>query len=225
MSASGIPAPETLLAFSYHRERVLARRRSAREQMPLAVALRQVLEHAAGSTTLIELIALRAREQDMSAARQLLRLEEKRLRLVARETARAPNPLAWHGWFDGSAMPNPGSIGLGAVLRAPDGKLVSICRAAGFGDSTAAEYLALIALLEAALASEVQHLVVHGDSHVVIADLRDQVPVKSAPLQVHRQRAQWLLRQFETIELVWIPRARNGAADVLARQAQTLRHE
>ena len=28
----------------------------------------------------------------------------------------------WQVWFDGSALPNPGKIGIGAVLIAPDGR-------------------------------------------------------------------------------------------------------
>ena len=30
-------------------------------------------------------------------------------------------PQAWRGWFDGSAHPNPGKLGIGALLLGPDG--------------------------------------------------------------------------------------------------------
>ena len=79
---------------------------------------------------------------------------------------------AWLAWFDGSALPNPGRIGIGALLRGPQGQVVEISRRAGEGSSSEAEYLALIALLEAALLHQPAQLTVHGDSQVVIDDLK-----------------------------------------------------
>jgi ribonuclease HI len=67
-----------------------------------------------------------------------------------RKASLQPLATAWRGWFDGSAHPNPGQIGIGALLCGPDGQRVEISRRAGHGSSSDAEYLALTALLEAA---------------------------------------------------------------------------
>ena len=133
--------------------------------------------------------------------------------------ADAADPGAWHAWFDGSAVPNPGRIGLGGLLQAPDGQRWTISVACGTGNSNDAEYLALTVTLQQALALKPDALVVYGDSRIVIDDmLGSQPPV--AVLQVHRLRAQALVAQFPAIRLGWIPRAKNSVADALARVSQ-----
>ena len=56
-------------------------------------------------------------------------------------------PLAWRGWFDGSAHPNPGKLGIGALLLGPNGERIEVSEAAGHGSSSDAEYAALTAVL------------------------------------------------------------------------------
>jgi ribonuclease HI len=129
----------------------------------------------------------------------------------------------WHGWFDGAARPNPGRLGLGAVLVSPAGERQELSRCAGsVGCNNEAEMLALIALLELAQARGARRIKLHGDSDFAIRAGRrgagaelTQVP-RLVPLIT---RLQDLLSGFEAVALVWIPRHRNGAADRLARQA------
>ena len=111
------------------------------------------------------------------------------------------------------------------MLQGPDGNTIMISRCAGIGDGNLAEYLALIAVLECALDAQVHHLVVHGDSRVVIDDVLGETPrpIRTAQLQQHRRTAQRLLAQFASVQLVWIPRVRNSIADGLARHA--IEHE
>ena len=172
--------------------------------------------------TLAELVSARHRER--AAAEQALTQREQE-RAAAR-AARKPQPaardaLAWHAWFDGSAHPNPGKIGIGGVLESPDGDVVKISALAGHGDSCEAEYLALIAVLEAALlrTPTPARLVIHGDSQVVIEDvLRDEA--SGAPvLSSYARQARHLIAQLADVRLQWIPRARNAAADALSQHA------
>jgi ribonuclease HI len=192
--------------------------------MSAAAALEQVLRAAAGDAALTVLIAERVRLQQTVASRRILRQQAARLRFEQRQAARRPNPAAWHAWFDGSAMPNPGPIGLGGVLRAPDDSYSTISRAGGSGDSNIAEYLALIAVLEHALARDPAVLVVHGDSRIVIGDVLMTTPVRVAGLEAHRRRARTLLAKFSAVRLIWIPRAKNTAADALAREVHAKKH-
>ena len=54
----------------------------------------------------------------------------------------------WHAAFDGSCSPNPGRCRIAGVLRhLPTGESFQWARNAGEGDSSDAEYQALIALL------------------------------------------------------------------------------
>lgn len=129
----------------------------------------------------------------------------------------------WHGWFDGAARPNPGRLGLGAVLVSPAGERQELSRSPGaVGCNNEAEMLALIALLELARALGARRICLHGDSDFAISAARraagdelTQVP-RLLPLIA---RLHGLLSGFEVVALGWIPRHRNGEADRLARQA------
>ena len=141
---------EELLLIAYKKERAVSRRLSKLTSLSAHAALTQTLEKSAGTQTLAELVSARHRER---AATEQARHHREQERAVAR-AARKVRPAfrdaaAWHAWFDGSAHPNPGKIGIGGVLESPDGDVVKISARAGHGDSCEAEYLALIAVLEA----------------------------------------------------------------------------
>lgn len=220
MSKHRPPEPAALLAASFHRERVAARRLSRSEALSPALALQRILEGsaAAAAMPLADFLGARHRESEARLQRQTERRAAARLRHLARLTTQASDPTAWQVWFDGSAVPNPGRLGLGVLLQAPDGCLHRCSIDAGSGNSNDAEYLALILALEQALAMRPATLVVHGDSRIVIDDVLGRLPPVAA-LQAHRLHAQALLTQFAAIRLAWVPRARNAAADALARAA------
>jgi ribonuclease HI len=213
---------EELLLVAYKRERTMSRRLSRLTSLSAHEALIQTLEKSAGPQTLAELV--KARHGKRAVAQQVQKQREQE-RAAAR-AAKIPMPaardaLAWHAWFDGSAHPNPGKIGIGGVLESPDGDIVKISATAGHGDSCKAEYLALIAVLEAALSRSPApaRLVIHGDSQVVIEDvLLDEA--RSAPaLSSYAAQARHLIAQLADVRLQWIPRARNAAADALSQHA------
>lgn len=126
----------------------------------------------------------------------------------------------WQGWFDGSALPNPGRIGLGIVLQAPDGRLLehsSLARDTGCNNE--AELHALCALLELAREQGARRLHVYGDSSVTVSYVNGADVTGIARLQRLIHRSQALLEGFDEISLRWIPRHRNVAADGLSRRA------
>lgn len=206
-------------ALAHAKERAMARRLSREQSMPPALALESVLRQVAGTESLDALLARREvalqKDADRRAGRRKASLEKFR----GKAAARAADPAAWHAWFDGSATPNPGRIGLGCVLRAPDGRMLEISRPAGNGDSNRAEYLALIAVLALAGKMDVPHLVIHGDSRIVIDDVTAREPVRVPDLHSLREQVLHLLAAIPSVHFIWIPRARNAGADALARQA------
>jgi ribonuclease HI len=206
-------------AAAYQKERVLARRLAKRSALSEAAALQLVLEKAAGAGALGTLIAVRQQEKRTIAAKLLQRRCEKAALLVQKRAAKLPNACAWLAWFDGSAHPNPGRIGIGGLLRSPDGHTLEISSAAGHGDSNQAEYLALIAVLEAAIRIQPQQLVVYGDSQVVIHAVTTAGNAGTHVLQHHCEQAKLLVSQLKSVTLTWIPRQKNAAADALSQQA------
>lgn len=129
-------------------------------------------------------------------------------------------PALWQLWVDGTALPNPGRIGLGAVLRSASGEQTTHAAIGPrHGCNNEAEMQALIAGLQLALAHHARHLHVVSDSDFVVRHVlgtqRTAVP-RFAPLIAE---AQALLSRFDQVTLTWQPRHRNPEADALARGA------
>jgi len=130
------------------------------------------------------------------------------------------DPAEWQAWFDGSALPNPGRIGLGAVLRGPGGQQLEYSgMAVDGGCNNEAELLALGKALEMARASGARHLVVRGDSDFAVRHLRGEAHTSIAHLHALIRQMQPLLAGFDSVRLEWIPRHRNPDADRLSRAA------
>jgi ribonuclease HI len=227
---NGAPMSETtfevLATAAYKGERVAARRLAARMRMAEADALRQVMTLAAGVQGLALLLAEREQLRLRDDARRLAKSEEKSRQLALRKarTGMQSDAGAWRGWFDGSAHPNPGRIGIGALLCGPAGERIEISRRAGHGNSGEAEYLALAALLEAAGQIGATGLVVYGDSQVVINDVNLSAQAIAAGrgakgLEAHRAQVMALMSTLGQVSLHWVPRHRNGDADRLSQQA------
>ncbi len=126
----------------------------------------------------------------------------------------------WLIHCDGSAMPNPGRMGLGAVLVAPDGTRYTLSQATGErGCNNEAELRALMAALHAARTHGATVLRVFSDSTILVEQLGETASRPIARLAQLFDEARALLRSFDAATLTWIPRHRNGEADALARAA------
>lgn len=147
-----------------------------------------------------------------------IKQERARAEKLARQAAPS-SPAAWRAWFDGSAHPNPGRIGIGVLLSGPAGERVEISRRAGHGSSGDAEYLALIAALEKAVELGVGELLVYGDSQVVVQDVLVSQAAGAKALETHRARVAQLMAALAQVHVRWVPRHRNGDADRLSQQA------
>jgi ribonuclease HI len=132
-------------------------------------------------------------------------------------------PAPAHAWAihcDGSAVPNPGHMGLGAVLTAPDGTRHTLSQATGTrGCNNEAELLALMAALRQARAHGATALAVYCDNSILVAQLGAAESKPIARLADLFDEARALLASFDEASLRWIPRHRNGQADALARAA------
>lgn len=170
---------------------------------PIAAALDEANTPAyAGAMTI---------KSELTRARHAANYQLKRQQLDGPQTP-------WRAWFDGSAHPNPGQCSIGGVLTGPQGAQHTISRQAGHGDSSEAEYRALIAVLEAALQAGADDLTIYGDSQVVINDMQAQSG--GAPsLSNLRAQALALMAQLPKVALRWVPRHKNGQADALSQQA------
>jgi ribonuclease HI len=126
----------------------------------------------------------------------------------------------WVVHIDGGAVPNPGRMGVGAVMIDPHGRrhtLSLACHATGCNNE--AELRALMSTLEALQSFGATTLLVHSDNSILVEQLSaDNIP-PIARLAALFDQARALIASFEHVGLKWIPRHRNGEADALARQA------
>lgn len=210
---------DQLTSAAYKGERLAARRLAAREGVAEETALRQVMEQAAGAAGVAALIAERAALREALAAHASARNERKAQALAIRQRRHDGPQTPWRAWFDGSAHPNPGRCGIGGVVHGPDGQRVEISRAAGYGNSSEAEYMALVAVLHAALDAGAGQLTVYGDSQGVIEDANGPASGGAPSLSGLRADAQALMRRMESVSLRWVPRHKNPEADALSQRA------
>jgi len=145
---------------------------------------------------------------------------------VALRPANIDNPGEWQLWIDGTAAPNPGRVGLGVVLLAPDGTRTTDARAPGLsGCNNVAELSALALGLTLARASGARRLAVFSDSDFVVRHVSGSALTRIRPLAQLVRDTQDQLDAFESVRFLWIPRHRNGEADRLARAVLGLKEK
>lgn len=128
--------------------------------------------------------------------------------------------LPWTIYCDGSAMPNPGRMGIGAVVTEPDGTRHELSVAThAIGCNNEAELKALTHALEDAKGRGATTVRAFSDNSVLVEQLGANVVKPIARLATLFDVARTLLQSFDSASVHWIPRRRNAEADALARSA------
>jgi ribonuclease HI len=128
--------------------------------------------------------------------------------------------LPWTVYCDGSAMPNPGRMGIGAVLTAPDGARHTLSQATHTtGCNNEAELLALTLALQELRARGATAVRAYSDNSILVEQLAASEAKPIVRMAALFDDARALLASFDDARVQWIPRHRNGEADALARAA------
>lgn len=121
--------------------------------------------------------------------------------------------------IDGACNPNPGPMGIGYTISAPDGRpLVRVGAQIGPGTNNEAEYQALLAGMRHALRLGFFRLRVNSDSLLLVNQVRGAWKVRDARLKRLHGEATVLRKLFDQFELNHVYRDANAAADALSRQ-------
>ena len=124
---------------------------------------------------------------------------------------------------DGGARGNPGPAAIGAVLldptTDPPPRLAVVSERIGETTNNVAEYRAVIAGLEAALAFPARVMRVRADSMLVIEQLRGVWKVRQPHLRPLHARARELLAAYAEVDLAHVRREFNTDADALVNAA------
>lgn len=129
-------------------------------------------------------------------------------------------PSPWVLQCDGTAAPNPGRLGIGAVVIDDVGHRLQISRELPRrGDNNEAEVEAVIAALVAAKDGGARVVEVRSDSDVVVRELKGLTTTAVPKLAPLFATAKALLATFDDVHIVLVTRLRNSDADALARAA------
>jgi ribonuclease HI len=125
---------------------------------------------------------------------------------------------AWTVYCDGSAMPNPGRMGAGAVITAPDGTRHALSQAShAVGCNNEAELRALTLALGELKALGATAVRAYTDNSILVEQLGGAAARPIVRMAALYEAARALLASFEEASLQWVPRHRNQEADALAR--------
>jgi ribonuclease HI len=125
----------------------------------------------------------------------------------------------WLLMVDGASRGNPGDAGCGAAICDENGALVKeLSRYLGRTTNNVAEYEGLLMGLDALIEFGRKRIRVQSDSQLLVRQLNGEYRVKDEKLTVLYQRAQTLLRQFDSCRIVHVYREMNKVADRLANR-------
>ena len=123
---------------------------------------------------------------------------------------------------DGGSRGNPGPAGYGALVRdAKTGEvLAEVCDSLGTATNNVAEYSGLVAgLRTAAQLERGADVEVRMDSKLVVEQMSGRWQIKHDNLRTLAKSAREAAAQLGRVSYVWVPRARNAHADMLANKA------
>ena len=120
---------------------------------------------------------------------------------------------------DGGASGNPGPAGIGVVIKEDGQTIFEISKSIGEATNNVAEYRAVIAALEEAIARSAQKVFLNTDSELVYFQLIGSYKVKTENLLLLVEKVRELSRKIKSVEIKAIPREQNVDADRLAKQA------
>jgi ribonuclease HI len=112
--------------------------------------------------------------------------------------------------------------GAGVVMEGPDEVMIEQSLRFAFKESNnQAEYEALIAGMKLAKEMEVTDLRAKSDSQLVTNQVSGEYQTKDPQLMKYLERVNKLKDQFNTFELIFVPREQNSRADLLSKLAST----
>ena len=120
---------------------------------------------------------------------------------------------------DGAARGNPGEAGCGAVIVDESGTVLEeLSSYLGRATNNVAEYEGLLLGLRALSELGKKNIRVQSDSQLLVRQLNGEYRVKDEKLRRLFDQAMNLLKQFDRVRIVHVPRELNKHADRLANK-------
>jgi ribonuclease HI len=123
-------------------------------------------------------------------------------------------------YTDGGARGNPGPAAIGVVISGAEGGLLkSWGEYIGETTNNQAEYKALLKALSLAAEMGASHLNCYLDSELVVKQLQGKYKIREEGLKLLASEALKLMKNFESVEFIHVPREKNKLADRLVNEA------
>jgi ribonuclease HI len=127
---------------------------------------------------------------------------------------------------DGGARGNPGPAAIAFLILSENGQiLMTKSRYIGLRTNNQAEYEALIAALESAVALNAEEITCHLDSELVAKHLTGKYAVKNRELRKMWNKVQELKKNFKKVSFTNVPRTNNQIQTVDKLVNETLDEE
>jgi ribonuclease HI len=121
---------------------------------------------------------------------------------------------------DGASRGNPGMAGAGAVILDEKGEVVErLKRFLGKQTNNIAEYEGALLGIRRAQELGIREIDVVADSQLLIRQLGGQYRVKNEGIRPLYEAAMQLLRSFDKVRLIHVPREQNTLADEMSNRA------
>ncbi len=185
----------------------------------------EIMKAAKGETEVLGLLAasLVPRDKADEALEQIQpKKSQRRPPVVAAHAAPLLRPGITYTIlsFDGSAKPKrAGGSCSGIAWSWPSGE-IRMARSRYLVAATVneAEYQGARLALQLALELEAKHVIIIGDSNLVVRQLRGEIECKAPQLQILKGEVTQLLAKFQSVQLIHAKREYNQPADLLARR-------
>jgi len=122
-------------------------------------------------------------------------------------------------YFDGASRGNPGAAAVGWVITAEGAILTEGNDRIGTATNNVAEYRALLAAIDAALAYDPARVDLRGDSQLIVRQMTGEYKTRDGTLATLREEAISALDPVESWTIRHVDREGNARADALAAAA------
>ena len=123
---------------------------------------------------------------------------------------------------DGACAGNPGSMGIGGVLRhnVTNEIIATFSEPSGYGTNNEAEYLAVIRGLELAKTYAPESLLVRADSQLIVYQITGTYSIRQNRLHALERSVAKIVKEIDCpVRFEWIRREQNSEADALASKS------
>lgn len=126
----------------------------------------------------------------------------------------------YKAFVDGACRPNPGQGAYSYVVFDLKDRIVAkgSGSAGSFTTNNAAEYFAMIKVLESALEKGLNQITVFSDNQVVVRQLSGVYAINSEKLVKLKKKVDQLKKSFESIQFIYIRRERNRFANQITQK-------